>query len=265
MLAGTIYPYSSYPVTTDKVFHYIHSVGNREGLGVMASLDGDAIWRLGFRLPPVVPEVFIGSSIQSYPSLRLSALATVAGASQAHIEAKWASVAVEDDRESLSFDPNKWGKSSSGTDEYYRSAATDEPVVVYMDFIPRVRGTLGSLGYGEWAWGNQDSLGYDTVYVRLPFGQSPDADPDSQATIQPDYVQITREAETLNPSLTSEGEFTMNWTGSGDADKFITAYIPLNALLAQSTEEIAMDLTFLTSDWSVSVVSVWLAEIIWET
>jgi len=36
----------------------------------------------------------------------------------------------------------------------------------------RTTGTIGSLGAGQWNWGNNDSLGYNTVYYRLASGES---------------------------------------------------------------------------------------------
>lgn len=94
MAGGPIFPNSAFPVTAGKVFPNIH-VGaganskHDEGLGVMASLDGDAIWRLRFQMPPT-----------SLPSgtckLRLLALAN-ATSGAAKVNAKWASVAAGED------------------------------------------------------------------------------------------------------------------------------------------------------------------------
>lgn len=38
--------------------------------------------------------------------------------------------------------------------------------------VNRNTGTIGSLGEGQWNWGNNDSLGYSTIYYRLASGQT---------------------------------------------------------------------------------------------
>lgn len=82
----------------------------------------------------------------------------------------------------------KWVSSGSGTDEYYCEASgggdpgIDEPQEVIEDGSLMTPGTLGSLAEGEWAYGDNDSLGYSTIYVRL----SDSADPDSKSD---DYIQ----------------------------------------------------------------------------
>lgn len=67
----------------------------------------------------------------------------------------------------------KWTASGSGTNEYYLedSGGGDpgivEPRVVMIDALNlRLAGTLGSLVDHKWAWGDNDALGYSTLYVR---------------------------------------------------------------------------------------------------
>ena len=57
------------------------------------------------------------------------------------------------------------------------------------------KGTVGSLAQGEWGWGDNDSLGYDTLYVRLPA----DADPST--------YPISRGLEACYPRYIPEGSF----------------------------------------------------------
>lgn len=67
-----------------------------------------------------------------------------------------------------------WTASASGTNEYYYSGtAIDEPSFVKVDGSVATEGTLGSLAAGEFAWGDNDTIGHDTVYVRLASGSSP--------------------------------------------------------------------------------------------
>lgn len=55
MAGGPILPFSAVPVTAGKVFPYQLTAEMPESLAFMASLDGDAIWRLFYRMPPTLP------------------------------------------------------------------------------------------------------------------------------------------------------------------------------------------------------------------
>lgn len=74
----------------------------------------------------------------------------------------------------------QWSSSGSGTDEYYLEASgggdpsINEPGAIYEDGGKMEDGTAGSLASGEWYWGDNDALGYNTVYVRLSGGADPD-------------------------------------------------------------------------------------------
>lgn len=67
----------------------------------------------------------------------------------------------------------KWFESSNGYDEYYVALPTGadpsitEPDRLFEQSIRLVVGVLGSLERGEWAFGDNDSLGFNTIYVRL--------------------------------------------------------------------------------------------------
>lgn len=83
-----------------------------------------------------------------------------------------------------------WTASGSGTNEYYlRTAAngnpgiTSQPSSVYINAASATEGTVGSLTAGQWDYGDNDALGYSTIYVRLSDG----TDPDSKSA---DYVQF---------------------------------------------------------------------------
>lgn len=77
-----------------------------------------------------------------------------------------------------------WLPSGSGTNEYYYAdAGLLEPLLVLEDSSQMTDGTLGSLAAGEWDWGDNDTLGYNTVYVRL----SDNTDPDTKGN---GYIQI---------------------------------------------------------------------------
>lgn len=70
---------------------------------------------------------------------------------------------------------NHWTKSASGTNEYYWNATgLTEPQAVWLNDSPQTNGTLGTLADHGWDWGNNDTLGYNTVYFRDDTG-----DPDT--------------------------------------------------------------------------------------
>ena len=72
-----------------------------------------------------------------------------------------------------------WAVSGSGTSEYYCSAdpCGQEPDKIYFDRSEATKGTLGSLTAGQWAYGDNDSIGSNRIYVRL----SDSTDPDTKA------------------------------------------------------------------------------------
>ncbi len=118
MAGGPIFPYSAIPVTADRVFPNVH-VGaganskHEEGLGVQASVGADSIWRLRFQMPPTLPS---GTG-----KLRLLALAN-ATSGNAKINAKWASVATEEDPSSATLQAEgtstlSWG---AGDNDQYK-------------------------------------------------------------------------------------------------------------------------------------------------
>ena len=83
-----------------------------------------------------------------------------------------------------------WTASGSGTDEYYLNNVAPvysavKPDKVYIDAVNALEGVLGSLGITQWGWGDNDALGYDTIYVRL----ADTSDPDTHALADPSYVK----------------------------------------------------------------------------
>lgn len=81
-----------------------------------------------------------------------------------------------------------WNSSGVGTSTYYFTMANgDRPQRRYPTYPPRVfengsamtfNNDISSLSAGEWGVGDQDSLGYKSIYVRL----ADSADPDSKST-----------------------------------------------------------------------------------
>lgn len=74
-----------------------------------------------------------------------------------------------------------WTASGSGTNEYYlRTAANANPgfaaipTTVTINGSAATSGSVGSLAAGRWGYGDNDTLGYSTLYVRLSDGTDPD-------------------------------------------------------------------------------------------
>jgi len=81
----------------------------------------------------------------------------------------------------------RWLASAGGTNEYYLDKIDggdpelEHPNEVAIATVVATEGEAGTLVAGTWAYGDNDTLGYDTLYVRLP----DDTDPDTKAV---DYV-----------------------------------------------------------------------------
>jgi hypothetical protein len=80
-----------------------------------------------------------------------------------------------------------WTKSANGTNEYYlRSSTNGNPSIAFPAVLDRNAGTVGSPNYVQmargipgslvadrWGYGDNDSLGYSTIYVRLSDDSNP--------------------------------------------------------------------------------------------
>jgi len=154
-------------------------------------------------LPPQATDVLTGESVGSGSSESLSE-------GDFSTTTKWSSStdvnfvdnqAVFTSLLSLVSTDYQWTLSASGTNEYYcEAAAGGDPALsqlskVYEDASSIPVGTVGTLATGEWAWGDNDTLGYNTVYVRLSDG----ADPDSKAD---GFVKISQNSGILTASFT---------------------------------------------------------------
>jgi hypothetical protein len=98
-------------------------------------------------------------------------------------------MATKTTRENINGDTTyKWTASGSGTNEYYLEAFAGGtpgitlPTRLYESGTLLSTAALGSLTAGTWNWGDNDGLGYSTVYVRLTTG-GPDPDDVSYQTL----------------------------------------------------------------------------------
>ncbi len=70
---------------------------------------------------------------------------------------------------------DQWTLSTGGTSEYYWNASIADPTMVWVNGTTAgPKRTVGSLADGQWGYGNNDTLGYNTVYLRQSGG-----DPDT--------------------------------------------------------------------------------------
>ena len=81
----------------------------------------------------------------------------------------------------------QWIPSALGTNEYYLTDSLGDdpaliaPTQILINTTPSVSGTLGSLADNQWAYGDNDTLGFETVYL------SSTTDPN---TVLPDFISI---------------------------------------------------------------------------
>lgn len=74
-----------------------------------------------------------------------------------------------------------WTVSLAGTNEYYALLGAGNPSLplpnsVIINGLTAVKGSaLGSLAASQWQYGDNDTLGFSTVYVRLSDGADPDS------------------------------------------------------------------------------------------
>lgn len=76
-----------------------------------------------------------------------------------------------------------WTISGQGTNEYYLLLSGANPVLskpstLTINGSAATEGSVTTLTAGQWAYGNSDSLGYYTIYVRLSDGTDPDTKSD---------------------------------------------------------------------------------------
>lgn len=94
----------------------------------------------------------------------------------------------------------RWQPSGSGTSEYYLQTSGGgnpglqaAPTSVYANGSAVTSGSVGSLAAGRWAYGDNDALGYSTIYIRL----SDSTDPDTKAADYVTFYQIPKATENI--------------------------------------------------------------------
>lgn len=136
MAGGPITPMSAMPKTAGKVFPYVYSgARDHEGLGVMASLDGDATWNLVFPLPPADPTGTL--------KLVISSLANAGGTQSAYLRVLWAAVAAAEEPDDIALGDEHGG----GDLEIEHTAAGADDLI-----ITKVTLDVDTITYGTDQW-----------------------------------------------------------------------------------------------------------------
>jgi polygalacturonase len=115
-----------------------------------------------------------------------------------------------------------WVESPATAGEYYLTLTSgktptsepeltiaDKPEAVLIDSVSRSEGTVGSLADNEWDWGDNDSLGYNTIYVHLPDDGGTPMDPNDQANGYIERRVKTEGVKVLGNTVISEASSGM--------------------------------------------------------
>ncbi len=111
-----------------------------------------------------------------------------------------------------------WTAAGHGTNEYYCVlAAGGDPSLAHPDRVDiagaqATEGTLATLAAGEWGYGDHETLGYSTVYVRLSDGTDPDTKTagyiitiDNPGVLDGDYTYLITTTRNVNGHIDESG------------------------------------------------------------
>lgn len=93
---------------------------------------------------------------------------------------------------------DRWTESSAVSGYYYNSDLSFKPGSVSIGYVVASESTMPP-GAGEWAWGDADSLGYDTIYVNVP--SDPDEEPISYIEADTNLSWLANEIVYVNVPL----------------------------------------------------------------
>ena len=169
---------------------------------------------------------------ESLPTAINSVLVETVWPAGATVDVRWNAIRLAADY--------KWVASASGTDEYYMDllVAGDPgidtlPTAVYDDKEGMTyEATLGTLGLGEWGYGDNDSLGSNRIYVRLAAGA---VDPDD-VSYADGKLQVKRaEDNEYNIYKSPRGQF--GWMGNTETPWFLDDYVEPDTSLGYPVNE----------------------------
>lgn len=119
------------------------------------------------------------------------------------------SVTNDSDQISIRDANYKWTSAGSGSRYYLELATGGDPALsipdaVYVDYVSYSSGIIGSLAVSQWAFGDANALGYDTIYIRL----SDSRDPDNTGV-------VTSLAIATAACVEANGTYSLVFTGGG--------------------------------------------------
>lgn len=117
----------------------------------------------------------------------------------------------------------QWTASGSGTNEYYLEVSgggdpsISTPVAVVENGSNMTEGTVGSLTAGQYDYGDNDTLGYSTIYVRLTDNTDPDSKTDGYINYSTSSVFLDAYAgrQLLNEALNELGRASVTSVTNG--------------------------------------------------
>ena len=122
----------------------------------------------------------------------------------------------------------RWTASVSGTNEYYLKLAAggnpsiSSPTHLSADGAFLSTATLGSLTAGTWNYGDNDTLGFSTVYVRLTDGTDPDSKDDGFVKA---YIEATAKRRRFEDNTGGYSQFHVQM----NMEKNAVAWVYANA------------------------------------
>ena len=151
-----------------------------------------------------------------------------------------------------------WTASGSGTNEYYMLNtapfyASSKPDRVYINAVLAIEGAVGSLGLTQWGWGDNDTLGYSTIYIRLVDGADPDTK-STEASPDDDFLQKSDVVATADLFRSSdEGKYIRINSGFIKITQYVNATQVKGKILKELTAVTASTTWSLESDmWSTT-------------
>ena len=139
------------------------------------------------------------------------------------------SVTNDSDQVSIRDANYKWTSAGAGNRYYLELATGGDPALsipdaVYVDYVSYSSGVIGSLAVSQWAFGDVNSLGYDTIYIRL----SDSRDPDNTGVVTSLAIATAACADT-------NGTYSLVFTGGGYTSAATGTYTILNNVITVVT------------------------------
>lgn len=141
---------------------------------------------------------------------------------------------------------NTWTQSSVATEFYYEDPSIINPGRVKIGQTELTRGTLGSLGPGQFAFGDQDNLPSDRLYVRMPASEVINNVTNPTTYGQNDQIMVSNDPDGTDDYIMASQWNVMNRISTVPLDEMFveaTFETPDGAALSSSQMRIVLDTT----------------------